>query len=1034
MGSPAPQSWSRGMLKWCQTLAATVLVVCSCDSTLAEGSKEAGSGPPIRLAPGQPFYLGTDWYPKDPQGEDPTENRLFREIIRQSVLIAVREELGIVTRDESLGEQPDISANKKDEQPTFSLSVDLNSDGSWEAVLYGGEFTPAEPIWKHDGKIKFDVTTIYTELATQCAKLTSTITKKLRDVGLDNTATAADVANLPSRSIERQLSEMNFVSQFVAIRQAHAAIGSKGASPDWLGVLVRGYSHLALLTDHTWSSQSEVFAARSLVYAERMVATSDESHHALWHRAYARAIVGLHGQALEQLEKLSDEQIDDVDPPLGEWARLAEPFSNFDHISLEAVANREPQLRQLVDYLQWRLYHSYMHGRWIYEKGRDAAQSCPEAYGVYSVMANWPALKIKRMGSWIGISAFGSLLPQRVAALENLPKETSAAVAEQLMSLEDQEQGAQISPHPMALSRALSRDASSEQTPSECSWTILAQLIAEEQFVEAINAIIVSQDATEHSKEPLIDMVMPLIKEHRYASYVRSYRYPRGSKSEVYRMVEGMRVVDPRINMWRMYTQLWQAPLADQRTGNAMAWYSIWNRTYSHPGLLDVSYGRAKQWTSVITQRHHRLFANELAAVSPRSVNAVRFQWEMKEDLSEEQLKEFEADLKADPIGWMTLGHQYYGLNKLDAAIRCYRRSLEISPCKDATVRLADCYYYNDQEELWVPTLESYLEVEDLGLAHGAIHRRIANYHVNKRAWLQAEPHAGEAAQTYSAWGLGLASKVYEGMRDWKRSEWYVSEATKHYPSYSTGTEWYFWCRRTGQGDVDSARQFAQKNIEIASKSVILDDALRVFTFRILEGEGPEAIDKFEKQMERDLDNQVGDWDRAYLLLNFIRVCNEAGDETLRDKYCEELNEIAEEKFKETHENWIPLFAGLSSAFCGKAPDEEFFENFDSSMTASIQSYRTNYWYFLGAALHGLGDHQRADHYLGKAAFAQPFDRYCATLAGAMLVKKHGADRGGLPEDYEKQEQEAIEQAKESDTEDSNEEAEPVSDSSDDSI
>ncbi len=77
---------------------------------------------------------------------------------------------------------------------------------------------------------------------------------------------------------------------------------TSGESQQALGALVRGYANLGQLTRFLWNASHEDFAARSLLYAERMVAAHPGSADALRHQGYARAMAGMHALALADLD------------------------------------------------------------------------------------------------------------------------------------------------------------------------------------------------------------------------------------------------------------------------------------------------------------------------------------------------------------------------------------------------------------------------------------------------------------------------------------------------------------------------------------------------------------------------------------------------------------------------------------------------------------------------------------------------------------------------------------------------------------
>jgi len=219
-------------------------------------------------------------------------------------------------------------------------------------------------------------------------------------------------------------------------------------------------------------------------------------------------------------------------------------------------------------------------------------------------------------------------------------------------------------------------------------------------------------------------------------------------------------------------------------------------------GLMEYTYGPGSYWLKKATAKERRQIASDFHAVSPHSPNALVLGMLYAEEVDMDQLTLWESEAGENPIAWLSLGGLYYQQQEMEAAVRCYQRSLEISPSFSATEGLANAYLHGGKENLWAPTMESYLQYEDLGLAHGNIHDRIAKHHIDKRNWKEALPHAEAAAQTWSGWGLLLAGRVNEGLHNWERSEYWMAEAARAYPSYTSGIEWYLWCRRTGRGDL----------------------------------------------------------------------------------------------------------------------------------------------------------------------------------------------------------------------------------------
>ena len=716
--------------------------------------------------------------------------------------------------------------------------------------------------------------------------------------------------------------------------------------------------------------------------------------------------------ALQDVEEIQKSSVDKDNRQLPDWTELILPYAKFDHEMLELVLKDHGELFETISLLQWNLYRSYMHGRWIYEKGLEAMFSCPEAYGVYSIMANWNSLRTERIGSSRGAAAFGKHLAPRVAKIYDLPDATQkiAAEGQGLFSyFFGKSKRPALSEQPMKIARSLTSHAEANNPGEEFSWTILANLIAEEQFVEAANMLDVAGNAVEHSKAELVEKLLPLVKEHRYAPYIKKFAFSPAEVQQAGQLIQKMDIHDARGNMKSMFSNTWQMPFANGMNGYELSWWAIWSRNHTQSGLADVLHGVATYVPGDLKTYHYIKFNNEFQEISPHSCNAIRLKIKYSRNSAPAHLAEWENELKEDPIAWFTLGRQYDKHHDWKSSARCYQRSLNISPSFMATKGLADAYYREGKKDLWQLALESYLEEEDLSLSHAKVHQLLAKEHIRNRAWQQAEPHALQAAQTYSAWGLELASQVYEGMQDWEKSEYFIAEAARNYPSYGSGTGWYFWCRRTGQGDLEQARVLAKRSIEIAARKHSYDGMLRTITYHLLEGDVAAALAAHSEQFPTCKGGETP-WNKSYRLLHLISMLDDLNEEQEVETAIKKLLQLVHHELKEDNPRWVDIFQGECKAFSGEPLDEEFFKKFDD-VTANVDAaYRTNHCYFLAVALNKLGQTELADKYLRRAAFAGPFDRYNSTLAGNLLVQRHGKDRGGMPKQFADQEAKAAEE------------------------
>lgn len=236
--------------------------------------------------------------------ENPTHEILLREIVRQAWLVAARDGMGLPTRDTLLREPP-LSGSEA--VPDILVQAYFNHDceitvagpdggpppaGAWQMAI------PPEQ-WK-DG---------YRQLIETCEKLSrGAFVDGLRSTGLKGHPNVPHQGPPPDLAkATQQLEPMNYFAQFTAVRLAHESIRTDGESPQALDVLVRGYAHLAILSQGLWNATYRGMVARSMIYAQRMLATAPAGdvaarRSALQHRAYALAAAGLQGAAVEDLE------------------------------------------------------------------------------------------------------------------------------------------------------------------------------------------------------------------------------------------------------------------------------------------------------------------------------------------------------------------------------------------------------------------------------------------------------------------------------------------------------------------------------------------------------------------------------------------------------------------------------------------------------------------------------------------------------------------------------------------------------------
>ena len=233
---------------------------------------------------------------------------LLRELFRQAVLVAARDELGLSTRDmalgESLGEADSDGVLVVEEQTTGayrkSLGLRLNRRGDEKpaAAVYEVELP-----WFGEKRGQLDYPAVVEALEPLSRK---EIVAALQKVGAKGGGAKPRGTAAVGADIELALGEMNLFSQFAAVRALHDLERIDGQSPQTLAALVRGYANLGQLTAFAWNAAPKVFKARALIYAERLVNANEHDSWSLNHRGYARALAGLHAAALADFQAGED--------------------------------------------------------------------------------------------------------------------------------------------------------------------------------------------------------------------------------------------------------------------------------------------------------------------------------------------------------------------------------------------------------------------------------------------------------------------------------------------------------------------------------------------------------------------------------------------------------------------------------------------------------------------------------------------------------------------------------------------------------
>ena len=974
------------------SLLCFLAIFCSATTSATEST---GDTKPVVL------HLHTEFLPYKQLKEKGLPYRLGREVVRQAFLIAAREELGLMTCDETLHETPPEDAEIVD----LMVIERVNYSGQWRLSLIKPEndkdIHETPPLWTKSFKSAVGGVRVYGFLTPKLEEYSrGDFVEALRSAGLKGDKPTPKKPSPPSDEIEKTLLTVDFIAQYGAVRAAHKTIAAHGETPEWLSVLVRGYANLAMLTQHQWNTSSEVFAARAWLYAQRMYSSKKKQDFAIWNRAYAWALGGTLQHVQEELERLEQRRAERASKGAGKWVRylppawtkLIEPYAMCDRAAVRNVGEENPELQPWATRLDFQLASAYRQSQWMYEAANDVRNNCPTAYGVYSELAHHgQTLAATRSGARFAPFMLGSHAPASLLALPDLPSDFRAVLSiDKLKSsfldnvFGDPNPRDGFSAVPTYVARYL-RKRSAEKADCDPSWSTLAFLLEEEQFLQIANSLRVSLNATERSLDDDVASVLPLVKDHRFATYIDSYRYKwPHERIEMQKLLKDLVIEDPRRNMSAMFRRIWWIKDSRRQSIGKFAYHAA-HRNFTFPGMLEYVYPTGPSWNPD-DARFAAIFTREFKGIAPHSETATRMAIQATQDPSLEELQKWESQLSHDPTAFRILAYRYYAKQEKMAAMRCYERSMESLPTFATARDLANLHFELDNREKWEQTLLDYLESENLGLNHALAHQQLANGLCSWGDWQKAKPHAEQAGGTWAAWGLATASYVCEGLADWKASEKWMKEKSTHYPT-SSGNAWYLWCKRTGRGNLEAARKLALEYHDRNSKTKSFKGLTKQGTFFLLEDQPEKALESFRKAF---------DIEPSYFpALMVVQLAGKLNDAPSAEHVISTIDELVEKAPEKPDYDGRGDKVGLAILEVHKTGDAspERLEELNTLLRSVDLNSRSVFAYAIGQELATLGQSEVAEEYWRRALITPNYNTYAATLAGMELARRHGTSR-----------------------------------------
>ncbi|MGP0067546.1 MAG: tetratricopeptide repeat protein [Isosphaeraceae bacterium] len=711
---------------------------------------------------------------------------LARELIRQAVLLAARDEMGLATRDELLGDK--APEGKGSTSADFAwlprlngpASVRISRDAAEEEPLPDLDVLPAASI--HD----------LVALARAAEGLSRTeFPRALRTMGLDGKPNVRrPEAALPD-SVEPRLESLGMVEPLVAVRELHAAIRKDGESPARLGALVRGYANLGVLNEYLWSPAHQAFKARAFLYAQRLIAQEPESPWGLWHRAYIEAMAGLHKRALDDLDEARKLAGAKSAPKVPVWVDTLATYCRFDLAGLKKVGGSQAKFAALLRLIALEYPH---HSDLVLHAAQELLSADPECFRVHEVMYNVGGVSNLHVATMFAPQVLTQAVPERIRAIGSLPDQVREPIERNAGEV--------------ALVDALERAGGPGEDAGEPSWAVLGSLIRETRFVHVQNRLDFMTHWWHVPVEEFWDEARPLVARHRFHPYLLTMAIGTPQADQAFAdsfdpswLPDLEYAEQPMINKLGPIAeakrrQAWS--LVQMHMDHLVRDFATQCDLYWKPNVADPSSSPQKELLI-----HN---ANKILMLSPENPFAMSILIECDWDAIQPRLAEW-VKKHSDFLPLVgSLGRRYSRLKQYDKAREYLERFIAGSPEQWAFRRLAENCRDQGDTARWLATLDQFLAAgEDHGLEHAKVRVEVADYYMSKGQWEKAQPYAEAAAETWAGWAMRCAMRCYEGMKDWERAELWARRLSERYPDSSLRA-WLNFCKRTGHGDIEAAK------------------------------------------------------------------------------------------------------------------------------------------------------------------------------------------------------------------------------------
>jgi tetratricopeptide (TPR) repeat protein len=934
----------------CAALALSCAIASAADSPPAEAAV------PV-------FYLAG---PKQ-FSEDVFPPLLVRELVRQALLIAARDELGLHTRDAVLREcdpttdgqlPPDAFA-----MPALQLDVhkgpkvgqlveQLFQLNGTQTLVSQDTIKAPEAGW---GGTAIDKFLPSCELLSRQQDL-----DQLKALGFN--AIKARYGVKPAcddpapEGVEKRLYETTLLAPYCAVQQTHAAIYESGESPARLGALVRGYANLGQLTSFQWSTIPIALTARSLLYAQRLVIKYPDDPLSYEHRAYAYSLSGLGGAALKDLATADRMRKDAAAagktiPPAPDWVALIEPFCKHDIVGLSPMANpgdHRAALAALMIFIDVEYCGSVSR---VMQLGDAALQVNGRCFRVIDGMMEHAGVASGHELTELAPQVMLASLPDEISRMKVVPG-----------SVDDALRAARGNADMTANLAAVPKSFLAATEASEPSWALAGRILQETNFVHVERRAYFMSSMWGVDCSDYVQSADPLIADHPLRQYIHGMAVPPGLQADY---LKDLVVKDPQYKMYNLAYAMYSLPHTWDHLSGPGIWQYIWWCHANTTGELASRLASGRY-----DAESNRSFAKQLLIVNPySSLGAAVTIWLNWPDAAP-HVDGWADSFRNDPLVLSDLAARYVRFRKSEKAEPLLKHLVDIAPDRFYIEQLAAFYLDQGDQDKWLATLKLALQQPEYGLDHSIVDSEIAWHFLYAgrfdlaRRW--ADAGVDDSGGSASAMECDQAAAEYQ--RDFTAAEKLVRGEDERYG----GIRWYQWCKRTGHGDLATAQkladQWAAQQIQNGDQSQFWEIA----NLRLLEHQPGDA-----KQFLKTLMLEQND---AWSALQLALVCDVTKDHAGKTQALNYGIARCTTGKDGSDRSFLIAYARLVLAAGDNPPDTSDVDKILSSPDVP-QKERINILYFHGRQCELAGDAKTAKAEYERAAKLYMTDAYNYILA-----------------------------------------------------